>query len=262
MPRFHLPVRPRVILRSAFIVLFLVLALYVLFFSELRPRSIAHIKEELGAFGVWAPVAMIALHTVSVVLLIPGFLMVLATALIFGLDSIWISMAGQTLGSLAAYGLARAFGRDVLHAILGNRVIAIERILEARGFHYLLYLRLMGFLPLPLLVYGPGLVRVPFLHFLFATLLGQAPFIIVVGFFGDSIARITGPEDLTRPIVLVPVVFLIALLTFPIAISLAVRRARRRRIPGEPDPPPEETDVHEADGPPPAGGDDEPPPEP
>lgn len=261
MVRLKFPVRPRIILRSAFIILFLALVLYFLFFSELRPQSIADVREELGIFGVWAPLAMIVLHTISVVLLIPGFLMVLATALIFGLDSIWISMVGQTFGSLAAYGLARAFGRDVLHAILGNRVIAVERILERRGFQYLLYLRLMGFLPLPLLAYGPGLVRVPFLQVLFATLLGQAPFIIVVGFFGDSISRITGPEDLTMPIVLVPLVFLVALFTFPIAISLIVRRSRQRRLPGEPAPPPGDHDEEDAAAPS-QEGDERLPPEP
>lgn len=243
--RFNLPARPAIILRSVFIVLFVGLVIYSVFFTDLRPDSIADVKQELAGFGVWAPLVMIILHTISVVMLIPGFLMVLATAIIFGLDSIWISMVGQLFGSLAAYFLARWVGRDVLHAVLGQRVVAMERILEEHGFYYLLYLRLMGFLPLPLLAYGPGLVRVPFWHVFFATLLGQAPFIVVVGIFGESLTRIREPLDLLTPVFLIPLLFLLALLVFPIAISLLVRRIRRRHLVTEPEPPEREVNAPE-----------------
>lgn len=256
--RLSLPARPAIILRGVFIVLFVALVIYSVFFTDLRPDSIADVKQELAGFGVWAPLVMIILHTISVVMLIPGFLMVLATAIIFGLDSIWISMVGQLFGSLAAYFLARFFGRDVLHAMLGQRIVAMERILEEHGFYYLLYLRLMGFLPLPLLAYGPGLVRVPFWHVFFATLLGQAPFIVVVGLFGESLTRIREPLDLLTPVFLVPLLFLLALLLFPIGISILVRQIRRRRLVGQVEPPEREIDDPEAPAPPENGD----PPEP
>jgi len=233
---WRLPVRPRLILRGLFLIVFILVVLYFLFLWPNRPEDLSDVRGTLNKYGVWAPVAAIVLHAISVVLLIPGFLVILATALIFGLDSIWISIIGQTLGNVAAYFVARLAGRDILHAILGQRVRAIERILKERGFQYLLYLRLMALIPLPLLAYGPGLVKVPFRQYLFATVLGSAPFILVIALFGDSIKNIREPSDLVTPFFIFPFLLLVALVSFPLMINILARRFRRRRIPGIPLP--------------------------
>jgi uncharacterized membrane protein YdjX (TVP38/TMEM64 family) len=234
--------RPSLILRLAFIVIFSGILLWFAFGSDLRPRSIADAKADLAFLGIWPPLAAILLQAIGVVMLIPGFILIVATAIIFGLDSIWISLVGQTLGSLIAYTIGRLAGRDILHAILGQRMIAIERLLEKNGFQYLLIMRLMSLIPLPFLAYGPGVVRVPLKAFTLATILGEAPFIVVFALFGDSLGSLKDPSDVLSPVFFFPLILLIALVSFPVLISIIIRRRRRRHPSTEPvgvdEPPP------------------------
>lgn len=235
--------RPTLLLRIAFLLLFAVFLIYATFFAQWRPHGIADIKEDIAAFGVWAPVAAVLLQAVGTVLLIPGFALIVGTALFFGLDSIWISLLGQTLGTVLAYLIARHVGREPLHALLGQRLIPIEKKLEEKGFRYLLLLRLLSLLPTPFIVYAPGLVRLRLRHVIVAAVIGQIPFVLVFGFFGQSLAQVTGPRDLLDPVFLFPLSLLFALVSFPILALTALQRYRHRRaVPPELAPPEDRAD--------------------
>lgn len=233
--------RPTLLLRIAFLLLFVVFLVYASFFAQWRPHSLQDVQEDLRAFGVWAPVGAVALQAVGTVLLIPGFLLIIATAVFFGLDSIWISLAGQTFGTILCYLIARHVGRDPLHAILGQRLIALEQALAAKGFRYLLVLRLLSLLPTPFIVYAPGLVKIKLRHVVVAAIIGQIPFVIVFGLFGDSLANVSRPRDLVDPVFLFPLALLFSLISFPLLVVTGLRRYRLRRTPDKDFPlPPEE----------------------
>lgn len=227
--------RPAVILRLLFLGAFALFLVYATFFARWRPHDLGDIKSDIEAFGVWAPVGAIAIQAVGTVLLIPGFLLILGTALFFGLDSIWISLVGQTLGTLLSYLIARHVGREPLHAVLGHRMIALERALEERGFRYLLVLRLLSLLPTPFIVYAPGLVKIKLRFVLLAAVIGQIPFVIVFGLLGQSLANVARPRDLVDPVFLFPLALMFALISFPLlAITVVQQYRRRRHVPTEP----------------------------
>lgn len=221
--------RPRALARLAFILIFFAVVLYATFFAEWRPRNLADVKADLDLFGVWAPLAAALVQAVGVVFLVPGFLLVVATALLFGRESIWISMLGQNLGALICFYIARFLGRDFLESLLGQRLVVIERVIEEHGFRYLLYLRLLSLVPLPLLNYGPGLVQVQVRHVLLASLIGTAPFIVVWGLFGHSLAGIQDPEQVLEPQFLVPAALLLLLVGAPASTAIVLRRVRLRQ---------------------------------
>ena len=60
--RLRLPVRPRLILRSAFLLLLFGFVGYVLLFTDLAPNDIQEAERALGLFGIWPPVTAIALQ--------------------------------------------------------------------------------------------------------------------------------------------------------------------------------------------------------
>jgi uncharacterized membrane protein YdjX (TVP38/TMEM64 family) len=219
--------RPALILRTAFLVLFVAFLVYATFFARWRPHGLAEVKADLMAFGPSAPAAAVLLQAFGLVLLIPGFLLVLATGLLFGLDGIWISILGQTTGATLAYLVSRHVGRDPLEAVLGQRLLALERALEHRAFRTLVLLRLASVLPGPFLVYAPGLVRVPLRKVALASLLGDLPFIVVVTIIGHTLAHVRDPSELVEPRFLVPLGLLALALATPIVTFLLVRRRRR-----------------------------------
>ena len=221
--------RPIAIVRILVLTLLVAFALYSIFFASWRPRSLQDVQASFSSVGPYAPLLAITIQMVAVVLFIPGFVLILATSLIFGRDSIWISLVGQTLGASACFFIARFVGRDFLRSLLGPRVVNIERILEEHGLKYLVYMRFMGVIPLPLVSYGPGLVRMRYRLFLLATVLGESPLIIVLGIFGTSLAQVRQMSDLWHFEFLFPASLLVVLYTLPITSILVIRRLQRRK---------------------------------
>lgn len=216
------------VFRAAVVVGFIGFLLYLIFFTELGPRNLDEAQADVELLGPWAPAAAVLVQALLVICLVPGWIVIIATSLLFGTASIWISLLGQTLGACACFFLARYVGHDYLRSLLGPRLVLLERILETHGFRYLLYLKFLFIIPIALVSYAPGLVRVRFGTFLLATVLAEIPFIFVVGLFGDSLTSIHQPGDVLEPAFLVPAGFFLALVVVPTAIVLAIRKVRHR----------------------------------
>jgi uncharacterized membrane protein YdjX (TVP38/TMEM64 family) len=221
--------RPIAIVRIVVLALLVAFAAYALFFAAWRPRSLQDVQDSFSDVGPFAPFLAILIQTVAVILFVPGFLLILGTSLIFGRESIWISLVGQTLGASVCFFIARFVGRDYLRSLLGPRVVNIERILEEHGLKYLVYMRFLGIVPLPLVSYGPGLVHMRFRLFLLATVIGESPLIIVLGLFGTSLAAIRHVSDVWDFEFLFPAALLVVLYTVPMMLILIIRRYQRRK---------------------------------
>lgn len=238
------------VFRAAVVVGFVGFLLYVIFFTEVGPRNLDEARADVDLLGPWAPVAAVLLQAILVICLLPGWVVIIATSLLFGTASIWISLFGQTLGATACFFLARYVGHDYLRGLLGPRILVLERILQTQGFRYLLYLKFLSVIPVAFVSFTPGLVRMRFRRFLTATVLGEIPFIVVVGFFGDSLADIHQPSDVLEPAFVVPAAFFVALFVVPMAVVLAIRKIRHRAPISLP---PSASSVDEPKSPPPTG---------
>ena len=229
--------RPLTLVRLVLIIAFIVLLVYG-YVADWRPHNLDDIRRGADKLGSTAPFVAVVAQAVGVVFLIPGFLLIIATALLFGKASIWISIVGQGIGATFCYTIARTLGHDFVRTMLGPRMLTIEKLLEEHAFRYLLYLHFLWLIPLPLVTYGPGLVRVKYRDFIAATLLGEVPFIIVMAIFGASLAEIRRPSDVLEVEFLVPALVLVGLVSIPLGITMLVRR-RRSAPPGDrPETPP------------------------
>lgn len=218
--------RPITVLRILVVITFLAGLSYAFFFAEWRPRDIGEVRHNLLLVGPQAPFTAALLQALLTMLFVPGFLLILATAILFGYDSIWISFLGQTGAALASYFLARSVGHEFVRALLGQRLLPLQRILEEHAFRYLLLLRMLGFVPLPLLTYGPGFLRVKFRTFITATIIGEMPLILVLGFFAERLHDLRSPRDALQPQFVLPTLILLLLLLIPVLLAFLKRRPR------------------------------------
>jgi len=139
----------------------------------------------------WAPVATIGLIAVSGLLGVPLSPLVAASVIVFGLVSgAAYAYVGCNLSALAGYALGRRFGPALLARYGSECLLRMQRLLRRRGFVAVLVVRFspVGHLTLESIV--AGCVRVRWLDFVAATLIGTLPGILLVAVFGDQLKRL------------------------------------------------------------------------
>lgn len=146
--------------------------------AALSADSIAAAAAALRGFGVWAPLASLALMVLqAVVAPVPGSLLVAANGVIFGLG--WgalLSWAGGLLGASASFWIARRFGQAAVARLGGAAGAAwLERISRPDSFWFLLAARLIPLLSFDAISYLAGLSGMSYPRFLLATAVGMLP---------------------------------------------------------------------------------------
>ena len=107
-----------------------------------------------------------------------------------------------TLGATLAFLITRYLLRDMVLGKFGKRLEGINRELEARGFNYLLFLRLVPVFPFFLINLAAGVTRLPLRTFVLATMIGIIPGGFVYVNAGASLATITSLSGVASPRVL------------------------------------------------------------
>ena len=122
--------------------------------------------------GAWAPVASLGLMLVQAVAApIPIILVAFANALTFGV--FWgglLTLAGQVLGAVVCFGIARALGRGPVEALTSRYGLdAADRWFTAWGAPGIFVLRLAPGVSFDVVSYAAGLTGVGFRPLLIAT---------------------------------------------------------------------------------------------
>lgn len=147
------------------------------------------ISEWVAVAGIWGPLVIIGLMTTAIVASpIPSAPIALAAGAAYGhtLGTIYIVL-GAELGALAAFGLARFLGRDVLRRWFGNRVDAGWLGSQNALTLTVLISRLLPFVSFDFVSYAAGLSRLHFWRFGLATLAGIIPASFVLAHFGNEV---------------------------------------------------------------------------
>lgn len=132
----------------------------------------------LQGFGVWAPVASLALMVMQAVAApVPAILVAFANGLAFGV--LWgglLTVAGQTLAAAVCFGIARVLGRAPAEALVGKLGLEMaDRWLSQWGARGIFLLRLAPGISFDVISYGAGLTGIGFRPFIVATAIGTAP---------------------------------------------------------------------------------------
>jgi len=181
MEAIRQPVKNRkgAFLKASILVVFIVVAIYVIRFTPVRgfltPEALSRVLE---AAGIWAPLLYMLVYAVGVCLFVPGTLLTALGAAIFGAYwgflYVWV---GAMAGASAAFWIGRTLGREFAASLIGDRLRKYDDAIERNGFATTLYLRLVYF-PFTPMNFGMGLTKVRFWDYVFGTGLG-----IIVGTF-------------------------------------------------------------------------------
>ncbi|KAB2912474.1 MAG: sulfurtransferase [Hyphomicrobiaceae bacterium] len=125
---------------------------------------------------MWAPLIFATLFASGTVLFLPGAVFGLAGGALFGpfLGSI-INLAGATLGATLAFFIARYLAADWVSRQAGGRLKQLVDGVDAEGWRFVAFVRLVPLFPFNLSNYALGLTRIPATHYILASLLAMAP---------------------------------------------------------------------------------------
>ena len=117
-----------------------------------------------------APLLYILAYTIRPVTFIPGTALTILSGVFFGLWGILYTIIGANLSAAVAYFIGRFFSKKsdgIGHSLLGKSV----KLSQENPFLTILTLRLT-FFPFDVVNYGAGLLRLPFVPYILATIIG------------------------------------------------------------------------------------------
>ncbi len=167
----------------------------------------------LSGFGVWAPLAFVAISFVQVVIApIPGQFIGVAGGYLFGLwGGLLYGLIGTTLGAGLNMWLGRRFGRPLVARLAGEvALMRFDSFAGRRGPLFFFLVFLLPFVPDDLACYAVGLSTLPILPMLIMATVVRLPAGIASVIVGDNIADV--PPGLL--VVLLIAVVLIAALAW------------------------------------------------
>jgi uncharacterized membrane protein YdjX (TVP38/TMEM64 family)/rhodanese-related sulfurtransferase len=138
--------------------------------------DLALIENAMRALGAWGPAAHVLLFALGTVLFVPGVLFALAGGMLFG--PVWgtiLNLAGATLGATAAFLAARYVTGDWVRRKAAGRLDRLIAGVEAEGWRFVAFVRLVPLIPFNLLNYALGLTRIPLVPYVLASLVCMAP---------------------------------------------------------------------------------------
>ena len=142
----------------------------------------------VAGYGIWAPAVFVVLQALQVLLApIPGQVLAVTAGYLFG--TWWgtlYNMAGVTLGSAAAFWLARRFGRSYVEGVVDADLLArFDAASDEYARSVLFVLFLVPGLPDDLLCFAGGLTRVPLWQLVAIAVIGRLPGFLLANAVGD-----------------------------------------------------------------------------
>ena len=150
--------------------------------SEINVETLEY---RIREFGIWAPLLFIAAYCVAAISFLPASLFILAAGMLFG--PVWgtvYSLGGASLGAALAFVVARYIAANWIAGHAGPRVSRIIDGVANEGWRFVAFTRLVPIFPYAPLNYFFGVSRIPFRHFILATVICMAPSSIAYSWLG------------------------------------------------------------------------------
>src|SRR5579859_950806 len=152
--------------------------------DRLDPGSL---QAQIQSLGLWAPLGFIALFALATLLFLPGAMFGLAGGALFGplWGSAW-NLIGATLGATLAFLAARYVASDWVARRASRRLKELIEGVEAEGWRFVAFVRLVPLFPFNLSNYALGLTRIRLHHYVIATLICMVPGAIAYTWLGHA----------------------------------------------------------------------------
>jgi uncharacterized membrane protein YdjX (TVP38/TMEM64 family) len=141
----------------------------------------------IAGLGVWAPIGFVVLYALATVAMVPGSIFDLVGGALFGpyLGTL-LDLTGGSLGAALAFLVARYVARDWVESKAGPRLKSIMRDVRSEGWRFVAFVRLVPFFPYNIVNYLLGLTRIPFHHYVIATVVFMAPSTVAYTWIGHA----------------------------------------------------------------------------
>ncbi|MBZ8134067.1 VTT domain-containing protein [Afifella sp. IM 167] len=141
----------------------------------------------VAGFGLLAPLAYLALYAAGTVAFLPGALFALAGGALFG--PVWgslLNLVGATIGASLAFLIARYLAGDWVAARTGGRLKRLIDGVEAEGWRFVAFVRLVPLFPFNLTNYALGLTQISFRSYAITSFICMAPGAIAYTWLGHA----------------------------------------------------------------------------
>lgn len=143
--------------------------------------------------GPWAPVVFMLAYAVSTVLFVPAIPITLAGGALFG--PLWgtvYNLLGATIGAMLAFAVSKYLASEWVRRMMGGRLKKLYDGVEAEGWEFVAFTRLVPVFPFNALNYALGLTPIRFTHYAVATFIFMLP-----GSFAYTYVGYAGKEAFT-----------------------------------------------------------------
>jgi uncharacterized membrane protein YdjX (TVP38/TMEM64 family) len=182
----------------------------------------AELRECVAQLGTWGPLMVIGLMVLAVLVSpIPSGPVAVAAGAAYGhtWGTLYV-LLGAEIGALAAFGIARLLGREVVQRWFGNRLSVGLLGSQTALMAIVLVSRLLPFISFDIVSYAAGLTTLSFWRFAVATLVGIVPASFLLAHFGSEMA--TSESDR----IMVSILALGVITLIPVAVKLIRERMR------------------------------------
>jgi uncharacterized membrane protein YdjX (TVP38/TMEM64 family)/rhodanese-related sulfurtransferase len=192
-----------------------------------RLLDAALVRSLAAAAGDMAPLLFVGGYALATVLFLPGSILTIAGGALFGpVAGTFYSLTGATLGAMLAFLVARYLASGWAARRTGGRLAESIKGVEAEGWRFVAFVRLVPLLPFNVLNYALGLTRIPLGQYVLASYLAMLPGAAAYTYIGHAGREaLAGSDALMRH-------GLIALALLAAALFLPRLARRLRRSPG------------------------------
>ena len=162
--------------------------------------NLATLDAWLGSLDLWAPIGYMVLYALATVAFVPGAIFALAGGALFGplWGSLW-NLLGATLGATLAFLVARYVGGGWVERKAGGLLKRLIDGVDAEGWRFVAFVRLVPLFPFNLSNYVLGLTRIPLHHYIITTLVCMVPGAVAYTWLGHAgRGALTGEADTVR----------------------------------------------------------------
>ncbi|MEE8388751.1 MAG: VTT domain-containing protein [Acidiferrobacterales bacterium] len=145
----------------------------------------AALESWVKSAGVAAPLLFMAIYILATVLFLPGSVLTLAGGALFG--PVWgtfYNLTGATIGATIAFFISRYLVSDWVSRKVGGRTRQLVNGVEAEGWRFVAFVRLVPLFPFNLLNYALGLTRINAWHYVITSYVAMLPGAIAYTYLG------------------------------------------------------------------------------
>src|SRR6516164_7998069 len=149
--------------------------------------DLAMLDARLAALGPWAPIGYVVLYALGAVAFVPGTLFALSGGALFGpvWGSIW-NLTGATVGATLAFLAARYITGGWVTRKAGGLLKRLIDGVDAEGWRFVAFVRLVPLFPFNLSNYALGLTRISLQHYVLASLACMVPGTVAYTWLGHA----------------------------------------------------------------------------